>query len=299
MQQKEIVKSKKSTNVRLLLFRGFARTFASVSPSLAAWGLETIFLRARRRSPPSREKAWLRGSREMKVASGIHRLATWSWGRGPTVLLIHGWEGRGSQMGAFIEPLTTAGFRVVTFDGPGHGRSTGRRSSLVEMADAVADVGRSVGPLYAVVAHSAGAAVTTMALADGLPAEQAVFLAPPADPGRFLYALADLLGLPEAIPRATQERIEGRFDVRWEDLRATTLAPVMKTPLLVIHDRDDRQVPFDDAREIVRDWPGARLLTTTGLGHVRPLREPGVVTTVVEHLRQQQALRSVPGTLTA
>ncbi len=77
-------------------------------------------------------------------------------------------------MGAFVEPLAAAGFRVVTFDAPGHGHSTGRRSSLVEMADAVSDVGREFGPLYAIVAHSAGAAVTTMALADGLRVEQSV-----------------------------------------------------------------------------------------------------------------------------
>lgn len=299
MQQIDFTRLTKSTNVRVMILRRFARSVAWASPRLAAWALDWAFLRARRHATPPRERVWLQGARRATLESGRHRLAAWSIGRGPTVLLVHGWEGRGSQMGAFIEPLVAAGFRVVTFDAPGHGRSTGQRSSLVEMADAVSDIGRAAGPLYGIVAHSAGAAVTTMALADGLRAEQVVFLAPPADPGRFLYALADWLGLPEDIPRRTQERIERRFDVRWKDLETTALAPRMKVPLLILQDRDDRQVRLGEAEKIRQSWPQARLLTTTGLGHVRPLREPGVVTTVTQHLKQGRLLTSLPGTRTA
>ena len=294
-----IVSHKKSTNVRLFAVRVLARTLAALSPDLTARIVEWLFLRTRRHAIPSRERKWMQGAVETKVKSGLHSLSAWSWGQGPVVLLAHGWEGRGSQMGAFIEPLLAAGFRVVTFDAPGHGRSTGKSSSLVEMADAVADVGRHFGPLFGLVAHSAGAAVSTMAMADGLRVEQAVFLAPPSDPGNFLYAMTDLLGLDRGIPRRTQRRIEDRFDIRWDDLRATALAPGMRTPLLILHDRDDRQVPVEQAAEIAGVWPGSRVITTAGLGHQRPLRDPGVVTTVVQHLRQARAAERLPGTQTA
>ena len=42
----------------------------------------------------------------------------YSWGSGPTVLLVHGWEGRGSQLSAFAPALVKAGFRVVAVDMP-------------------------------------------------------------------------------------------------------------------------------------------------------------------------------------
>ncbi|MBV9445637.1 MAG: alpha/beta fold hydrolase [Streptosporangiaceae bacterium] len=46
-----------------------------------------------------------------------------SWGAGPVVYLLHGWGGYRGQFGAFVAPLTSAGFRAVAVDVPGHGES--------------------------------------------------------------------------------------------------------------------------------------------------------------------------------
>src|SRR5438094_395807 len=48
-------------------------------------------------------------------------------------------------------------------------------------------------------------------------------------------------------------------------------------PLLVVHDRDDAEVPWQDGAIIARIWPGAVFSTTGGLGHRRILRDPCVV----------------------
>jgi pimeloyl-ACP methyl ester carboxylesterase len=60
------------------------------------------------------------------------------------------------------------------------------------------------------------------------------------------------------------------------EMRANTIAPRMSTPLLVIHDRDDKEVPFDVGRHIAESWPNAELVATEGLGHQRILRDEGV-----------------------
>jgi len=39
----------------------------------------------------------------------------------------------------------------------------------------------------------------------------------------------------------------------------------------VIHDRSDAYVPFAQGAALARAWPGARLLSTEGLGHGRIL----------------------------
>ncbi|HEX6673981.1 MAG TPA: TetR family transcriptional regulator, partial [Actinomycetes bacterium] len=49
--------------------------------------------------------------------------------------------------------------------------------------------------------------------------------------------------------------------------------------------RDDRETSWSDGRAIAIAWPDARLLTTTGLGHRRVLRDPEVVTQVAGFLR--------------
>jgi pimeloyl-ACP methyl ester carboxylesterase len=77
-------------------------------------------------------------------------------------------------------------------------------------------------------------------------------------------------------------RLEARTGVPIADLEAMALAPRVKAPLLVLHDHDDREVPFEDGAEVADHWPGARLVATRGLGHRRILRAPAVITHVVE-----------------
>src|SRR6266542_2228645 len=85
------------------------------------------------------------------------RLATWDWGRAaPTVLLVHGWNGHAGQLARWVAPLHAAGFHVAAFDQPGHGLSTGSRTTLLDMRDAVVAVARKLTPVHAIVAHSLG-----------------------------------------------------------------------------------------------------------------------------------------------
>ena len=55
----------------------------------------------------------------------------------------------------------------------------------------------------------------------------------------------------------------------------------LEKPLLVIHDVDDREVPFATAEQWVNNSRDARLSRTTGLGHRRILRDPEVIAQAV------------------
>jgi pimeloyl-ACP methyl ester carboxylesterase len=222
------------------------------------------------------------------------------WGEGEPVYLLHGWGGSAWQLGAFVAPLLRAGYRVVAFDAPSHGESAPgpggpRGSNLLEFAAALRAVVDAFGPPGAVVSHSLGCSATAYALRDGLAAGRVVFLAPMADPRPYTHDFARRLGFGERVRVRMVERIERRVGVPMSHFDLPAMArQMMPPPLLVVHDRDDREIRWSGGRDVSRAWPAARLLLTSGLGHRRILRDPDVVAQVVEFVRSGQQAAGHP-----
>jgi pimeloyl-ACP methyl ester carboxylesterase len=247
-------------------------------PASSEGGPEWAFLGP---DPRERDEATRSVARDT-TRSAPTRLAAWSWGEGPAVLLVHGWSGHAGQMAGFVAPLVGAGFRVVAFDQPAHGLSAGPRTNSLRMRDAVRAVGQQVGALHALVGHSLGATAAVLAMAQDLWAERLVLVAPPAEAPLFARAFSRALGLSAARAEAVVRRAERMAGIDFASIDLRRIAPRMRTPLLVIHDANDGQVPFAHGQEIAQAWPEARLMTTRGLGHARLLRAPEVVGAAVD-----------------
>ena len=291
--------SKNRTVVRsrsaIRLTRAALQTAYVVSEDLGTSFAERLFTTPRRHARPDRERAVLVSARERTIDVTLRaprwhgasiRLAAWQWGVGPTVLLVHGWEGRGSQLGAFVEPLVAAGMSVVAFDAPGHGDSPDHRLYLTDLADCVADVAAAVGPVHAIIAHSFGAAATLLARSrDGVTAPHTVMLAPNVLIDDAIRRFARLVGLDDDDRKALEARLGEQTGFAPDALAIERLVGKPTGDLLVVHDRDDREVPFVHGERIAAVWPGAELVATVDLGHRRILRDRDVIAKVVATLR--------------
>ncbi len=255
------------------------------APDVASRVALDLFMKPRRFTPPLRERELLAESTPFEVQIGATvAVRAWRWGSGPAVVLVHGWEGRGAQLSSFVRPLVARGFSVVAFDAPGHGASAGSRSSLPHFAWSVRGVADAVadGAPHAIIAHSLGCAATTLALKDGLVAQRLVFISPPIDPSDYVARFGDILNISTPVLDRMKRRIEERFMRKWSDYSLRENARAMSAPLLVIHDRDDDDTSYADGAALAAAWPGARMMTTSGLGHRRILREPSVIEAATE-----------------
>jgi pimeloyl-ACP methyl ester carboxylesterase len=291
MRDDEFLMLQKSTIVRSYreglmspLLRLLGAGLSRLAPRLAARVAARLFLAPPRRRPPGREAETLAAARPGTLRVEGQRVRTWAWGAGPAILLVHGWAGRGAQLGAFVAPLLARGFSVVTFDAPGHGASDGSEANLVRSAAAIRTVAAAHGPLVGLVAHSVGAVAAARAMYEGLAAGAAVFVAPPADVAGPAAWFAEALGLSPRARDLMRARVEARVGVPWSAFEVARLAPALTSPLLVLHDRGDGEVPWQNGAVVARAWPGARLEATDGLGHRRILRDPGVVAAAVAFL---------------
>jgi pimeloyl-ACP methyl ester carboxylesterase len=286
------IRSKKSTTVRFFSAPPTTRAAFTVldhtAPALSArWAERIWFTLPRRPTAPPAAIAVPGGSPFTLDVDGS-RVAGVSWGTGPAVYLLHGWAGHAGQLSAFVEPLVSRGLRVVSFDAPSHGRSGPgaygpRSSSILEFAAALTAVVSAHGPAYAVIAHSMGGAATAVALCDGLRAGRIVLVAPMASPASYARQLGAALGFGDATYRRLIARIERRVGAPMHHFDLPELGrAVAMPPTLVVHDRTDAFTPVTDGAAIAAAWPSARLHVTTGLGHGRVLRDPDVVTEIVD-----------------
>jgi pimeloyl-ACP methyl ester carboxylesterase len=204
---------------------------------------------------------------------------------------VHGWGSRGARLGSFVEPLVSSGYSVVTFDAPGHGESSGRLSSLPQFMEAQFAIAETRDSIHGVVAHSMGAAAAALAMGRGLEPERAVFLAPVAHPGAYTHLFAETLRISPAIRERMERHFEKQFGIPWEEFDVTRGVSSYSIPLLVFHDREDREIPWTDGESVASAWPGAELVTTRGLGHTKIVHDPDIVRQAVDFLVRQRQHR--------
>jgi pimeloyl-ACP methyl ester carboxylesterase len=212
-------------------------------------------------------------------------LAATSWGTGPTVLLAHGWESRRTHWGAFVQPLVEAGFRAVAVDAPAHGDSPGTKANVLQYGKALVEIGGELGPLAGVVGHSFGAAASVIALRRGLKAERAVFISGPSSVVTVIERWGRHQGLPESDIPAFVRLVEREVGEGVEFMDVTQIVPRLTTRALVVHDRNDKEIPLEEGLAVAAAWPGATMMVTERFGHRRIMLAREVVSAVIEFLR--------------
>ena len=263
------------------LVRGYFGLASRLVPGLARRQAEHLFTTPPR--VPLRQKGGISARRDTVVA-GDRSIAVWQAGApaAPAVLLAHGWGGRGAQMASFVAPLRDRGFRVVWFDQPGHGESDSGRVALPDFVRTIEALDASHGPFHAVIGHSLGAAALGIAMRRGFAPERVIFVSSPASLREHTGRFARALGIAPWVRDAMRKRLERRHGMSFDEIDRIEELETLAIPALLVHDRNDRQVPIENGQRLRHRIPGARLIVTHGLGHNRILREPAVVNAVAD-----------------
>lgn len=223
------------------------------------------------------EQQALAGARQPALRHEGLKLARWALGQGPRVVLVHGWNSRGAHLLAWAPALLAAGLSVTLFDLPGHGDSTGHAASVVHAGRALRALAADLGPVHAVVGHSMGSAAALWAFAQGLQVTRSVHLAGPSSLTPMVNGIAAGHGLSTPEHQAFTGWVEGFIDTPIRSVDLDHLQPGLRHPALIVHDAEDRVVPFAASQALHAAWPGSRLERVTGLGHRRVLTDPEVI----------------------
>jgi len=228
----------------------------------------------------------------LQTPSGI--VATWPLSAaapaGRKALLMHGWNSRSAHMLALARSLNDAGIDVVLLDLPGHGASSGRHLHLGKGIEAVDAAWRHHGPFDAFVGHSFGGAVAlNSALGSSMciPARQPetlVMLAAPNSMPAFFRGFGRMIGLPAPAQAAMERKVLTILGRSLDLIVSSDQLRDYHHPVLVVHDMDDTDVLYTDALRMARAGGHVELLTTSGLGHRRILKNAEVHAAVCDRI---------------
>ena len=164
-----VIKSRPDPLILRLFQLGFSIA-GRLSPALTGSLAYKLWFTPTRFKTPASERKALDSSLIEFHRINSQNIATFIWGQPelPAILLVHGWSGRGTQLGAFVEPLLDAGYRVISFDAPAHGKSSGKQTNLYEIADVILALQEHYGKFDSVITHSFGGPCTAVAVQRGL-----------------------------------------------------------------------------------------------------------------------------------
>lgn len=194
-----------------------------------------------------------------------------------TVLVLHGWTGQGLFMAGFVEALLERGFRVIAMDMPAHGGSSGKQLTFPLALQAITAVTRAELPLAGIVAHSFGGSVAMAAIAGGveafspIPARRIVSIAAPSTMQVYGRQFTSMLGLTRRGHQAFEDQVKVIAGRPMESFSGRDFLEKAGIPALVIHAEDDKEIPFEDARELASAGPHVSLMPVGNLGHRRIL----------------------------
>lgn len=274
---------------------------ARISPRVAARAFLSRFAHpGPRRRLDAEDEATLARARRSRLPVGTGEIEVYEWGEGagPRVLVMHGWGSHAPRFSAFVEAFLARSWRVLAFDAPGHGRSTGEGSSLLQFRAALDAVVAAHGPVEAYLAHSLGALALALRLGDPQvrdAARAAVLVSMPRDASWLMEAYLDAIGASAHVRELVRRGFRKRYGVDISALSGLERAHAIGCEVMVVHDEEDESVPAGHGRELHERLGGRGVLRLTrGLGHNRLLRDAATVEAVAAFL----AARLPPGAAT-
>ncbi len=242
-----------------------------ISPWLAnKWALR-LFFHPIRYPFPEREKPMLNQLKQDTIMLNGNKVVTYSLGEGIPVLLVHGWSGRATQFWRFMEEFTKAGFKVVSFDAPGHGKSTGKRTSIMEYSEIIEQLVKK-HQIKTIIGHSFGGVSGLLASINGATHTQLMMIGSPSIESDLLGEFLNKINGKKQSLQAIHNHVKTLTGKPFEAFMSSSLITQVKNlKILVLHDENDKEVGLAHAINLKKIHPQLNLIRTKGYGHNRIL----------------------------
>ena len=260
----------------------YVNTICIFSPGRAARMALNIFATPRNRIVTDRQKDFLNSADRKTLKYQDLDIMTYNWsGPGKTVLLVHGWESNAARWKALVKLFQRESYNVVALDAPAHGSSGGKMFNALLYSEFIQVVARYYDP-DVIVGHSVGGMASIFYAHREMNPKlnKLVLLGAPAHFEGVLERYVDLMGYTRAVYRAISKKVVEGYGHGPEYFSAAEFSKKLSCTILLIHDEDDKVIPYEDALLYKEKINKLEFISTNGLGH--GLKDKSVFNKVLE-----------------
>ncbi|WP_109683274.1 alpha/beta hydrolase [Xanthomarina spongicola] len=196
-------------------------------------------------------------------------IMTYRWlGKKQTILLAHGWESNSARWQDLITNLKKRDYGVVALDAPAHGRSGSNRFNAIIYSEFIKVASERFEPNI-IIGHSVGgmASAYFQFKYQKEYIQKMILLGAPSEFKDVLERYSNMLGYNKRVRKQINQIIQERFGNAPEEYSTAKCFEQIIAKGLIIHDKEDTIIPYNDAIQIQAKYKNSVLITTEGFGH--------------------------------
>jgi pimeloyl-ACP methyl ester carboxylesterase len=256
-------------DILITLIGTYYNALSYISKPYAANKALYLFTRPRAGKLNEAQSDFLQTSYQEELTYENDHIMTYRWlGSKQTILLTHGWESNAARWKKIIIELKKRGYNVIALDAPAHGKSGSKVFNAILYSEFINVVATRFSPDI-IIGHSVGGMASALFQHKYQSAnlKKIVLLGAPSEFQDVMKRYTDMLGYNQRIVSQLQHTIHERFGSPADTFSTARFLETIESEGLIIHDQDDRIIPYNDALLLKNSFKNSRLITTKGLGH--------------------------------
>ena len=281
-------------SVALKFVKAYFNLSSRVAPESAAKRSFRVFQKVRIKSIRDREVEFFDKAKKFVVPGKYENIDCFEFGdpTGQLTILVHGWESNAGSMSKLAFKFADLGHRVVAFNLPGHAQYKKSSTNLLECFTSMMELLDHLNPTdpINVVSHSLGSAVTANALARSrYKVNRLVFLTSPRVIQEIFFDFKKMISLSDKAYKSLLDLTENLLGEPLSNLDVDfNLNKVDYDELLLIHDKNDRIIPFINSETIEVNTLNSSLIPLEKKGHYKMLWSADVIEQAVSFIAEAE-----------
>lgn len=244
-------------------------TTSYLSKEFAANKALALFATPRKGKINAAQSKFLQSSKTLELEYDGLKIMTYQWmGNNKTVLLVHGWESNSARWKNLITQLQKHDYNIIALDAPAHGNSGSKQFNAILYAEFINVVSKKFTPEI-IIGHSVGGMASIFFQKEyqlsGL--KKMVLLGAPNEFAAIFKNYINLLNYNSKVINALEDLVIKRFGAPPKAFSTAKYSTSIQVDGLIIHDKKDRIIPFNDSEAIHKNLKNSKLIPTSGYGH--------------------------------